>query len=67
MSDEHISWNDDIKTVESKLAKNIGLLNRASYFLNEHSLKRIYFSYIHSHLNYANIAWASTYPTKLKK
>ena len=55
--DEHISWNDHIKTVKSKLGKNIGLLNRASYFLNEHSLKTIYFSYIHSYLNYANIAW----------
>ena len=26
----------------------------------------MYFSYIHSYLNYANIAWASTYQTKLK-
>ena len=30
MLDEHTSWNDRIKTVENKLAKNIGLLNRAS-------------------------------------
>ena len=28
MLDKHISWSDHIKTVESKLAKNIGLLNR---------------------------------------
>ena len=67
MLDEHISWNNHINTLEYKLAKNIGLLNRASYFLNEHSLKTIYFSYIHSYLNYANIAWASTYVTKLNK
>ena len=67
MLDEDISWNNHIKTVESKLAKNNGLLNHASYFLNEHSLKTIYFPYIHSYLNYANIAWASTYATKLKK
>ena len=67
MLDEHISWNDHIKTVGCKLVKNIGLLNRASYSLNEHSLKTIYFSYIHSYLNYANIAWASAYATKLNK
>ena len=67
MLDEHISWSNHINTLEYKLAKNIGLLNRASYFLNEHSLKTIYFSYIHSYLNYANIAWASTYVTKLNK
>ena len=34
---------------------------------NEHSLKTIYISYIHSYLNYANIAWACTCATKLKK
>ena len=67
MLDEHISWKDHIKTVENKFAKNIGLINCASYFLNEHSLKTIYFFYIHSYLNYANIAWVSTYVTKLKK
>ena len=67
MLDEHISRNNHIKAVENKLGKNIGLLNRASYFLKEHSLKTIYFFYIHSYLNYANIAWASTYVTKLKK
>ena len=31
------------------------------------SLKNLYFSYIRSYLNYANIAWASTYSTKSKK
>ena len=38
----------------------------AKYLLDESSLKTVYFSYIHSYLNYANIAWASTYQTKLK-
>ena len=42
------------------------LLYRAKYFLNESSLKCIYLAYIHSYLNYTNIAWASTYRTKLK-
>ena len=34
MLDKHISWNDHIKSAESKVAKTIGLLNHASYFLN---------------------------------
>ena len=33
--------------------------------LDKESLKTIYFSYIHSYLNYANAAWAGTYFTKL--
>ena len=47
MLDENISWKDDNKTTEKKLAKNIGLLYRAKPYLDETSLKTIYFSYIH--------------------
>ena len=67
MPDEHISQTDLARTVESKIAKNIGLLYRVSQFLDEDSLKTVYFSYIHSYWNYPNIVWASTYATKLKR
>ena len=67
MLDEHICWIDHVRTLEKKIAKNIGLIYRVSHFLNEDSLETVYFSYIHSCLNYANIAWASTYRTKLKR
>ena len=66
MLDENISWEEHIRTAETKLAKNIGLLYRAKPLLKEKSLKSIYFAYTHSYLNYANITWASTYRTKLK-
>ena len=49
-----------------KIAKNIGLLYRAKPYLDEASIKTTHFSYIHSYLNYANIAWANTCITKLK-
>ena len=67
MLDENILWKEHIKTVENKLSKNIGLLCKSKQLLDNESLKSIYFSYIHSYLNYGNIAWASTNPTKLKK
>ena len=67
MLDENISWKEHIKAVENKLSKNIGLLCKAKQLLDNESLKSVYFSYIHSYLNQANIAWASTNPTKLKK
>ena len=55
MLDEHIARNDHTHAIEKKLAKYIGLLYRARQFLDKESLKTIYFSYIHSYLNYANI------------
>ena len=67
MLDENISWKGHIKTVENKLSKNIGLLCKSKQLLDTESLKSIYFSYIYSYLNYANIAWGSTSPTKVKK
>ena len=67
MLDEHISWIDHVRTVENEIPKNIGVLHDVSQFFNEDSLKTEYFLYIHSYLNYANIAWASTYATKLKR
>ena len=59
MLDENIYREEHIRTDETKLAKNIGLLYSAKPLLKEKSLKSIYFIYIHPYLNYANIAWAS--------
>ena len=63
---ENISWEEHIPTVETKLAKNILLLCCAKPLLEEKFLKSIYFAYIHSYLNYVNIAWVSIYRTKPK-
>ena len=62
MLDEHIAWNDHIHAIEETL----DLFYRARQFLNKESLTTLYLSYIHSYLNYANIAWISTYFTELK-
>ena len=39
---------------------------KAKPVLDKDSLLPVYFSYIHSHINYANLAWASTRKTDLK-
>ena len=56
-----------IKYLENKIAKNIGIMYRAKSFLDKESLLALYYSYIHSYLNYANLGWGSTYLTNLKK
>ena len=52
--------------MENKIAKNIGVLFKASKLLNINCLKNIYFALIHSYVNYANIVWASSCQTGLK-
>ena len=50
MLDKHISWIDHVRTVESKIAKDIGLLYHVSQFLNEDSLKTLYFSVVYPYI-----------------
>ena len=50
-----------------KYKKNMGILYRASHYLDKKSLKNRYFSFIHNYVNYCNVAWASTTRTKLDK
>ena len=54
MLDENIRWKDHIRA--KKIAKNLSLPYCTKQLQNEQSLKIIYFSYINSSLNYANVA-----------
>ena len=71
--DEYLCWEEYIKYIESKIAKNIGLLYKANIdklykpYIDKHSLLPLYHSYIHSYINYGNITWGSTARSNLKK
>ena len=58
--DEHLSWKEHIRCTENKVAESIGLLYRVMPFLATNSLLTLYYSYMHTCLNYANLSWAST-------
>ena len=64
--DENLTWKNHIEILENKISKNVGVLFKASKLLNTRCLKNIYFALIHSYVNYANIAWASSNKTSLK-
>ena len=64
--DENITWKHHIKTISSKVSKCIGIIYKAREFLSKHNSKQLYFSFIRSYINYANIAWASTHKSKLE-
>ena len=62
---ENLTWKPQIETIKRKISKSIGMMYKARYVLNKSCLKQIYFSFIHSYINYANIAWGGTHKSKL--
>jgi hypothetical protein len=63
--DENLSWKNQIENVSNKISKSIGILYRTRVIISKKNLKQLYFAFIHSYINYACIAWASTNKTKL--
>ena len=63
--DENLSWKPHINTIQSKIAKTLGLLYKARNLMKSHCLKELYFSNIHSYLTYAHIICGSTNKSKL--
>ena len=53
---ENLSWKDHIKYTENKISKNIGILFKARDYLSKESLLSLYYAYIHTYVNYANLA-----------
>ena len=64
--DENLSWKQHINDVSTEISKSIGILYKSRGIVKQPLLKQLYFSFIHCHLNYANIAWASTCKSKLE-
>ena len=53
--------------INNKLAKNIAIINKLRYFVDLHTLKQLYYSFIYPYLTYATIAWGSACKTNLRK
>ena len=62
--DENVSWKQHIDIISSKISKSIGILYKSRDVLSKQCLNQLYFSFIHSYVNYANIAWVSTSKSK---
>ena len=54
------------KKIFSRSPMSIGIFSKSRGIVKKLLLKQLYFSFIHNHLNYANIALASTYKSKLE-
>ena len=55
--DSHMIWKSHIDKLALKLSKYTGILNKLKYYLPSYILRTLYFTLIHSHLNYAILTW----------
>ena len=55
--DEHLSWNDQIQNVVTKVSKGIGMLRRIRQFVPKSTLLRIYNAIVLSHFDYCSLVW----------
>ena len=62
--DENVTWKPHIKTISTKISKSICILYRERLIVPRKQLNQLYFSFVHSYLNYANLAWGSTQKAK---
>ena len=56
---EHLTWNDHIAHVSSKVHRNINLLRRLSWFLPKNALTTFYKAYILPSFDYCDVVWHS--------
>ena len=63
--DSNLTWITHIKHITTKIAKTTGILFKTRHFLPSQTMRTLYYSLIHPYLNYGNITWANTYPSRL--
>lgn len=54
----NLKWNDHIDLLESKLCKNIFVLNQLNNSIQTNEVRKTYFSLFQSHLTYGLLLWA---------
>ena len=65
--DQNLNWKSDIHNVARKISKSLGFIYKASFCLNEVSLRTLYSNLVYPYLCYCVGVWGSTYPSNLKR
>ena len=65
--DSGLKFNLHIKTLESKIARSIGIILKLKQLLLASAIRALYYSTIHAHLLYGIVIWGSTFKTYLGK
>ena len=65
--DESLSWSKHIKTVQSKMARYVGIMYKIKKYLPLNARLQIYHSLIQSHVNYCSLVWGFSAKSCIEK
>lgn len=65
--DSNLTYEYHINTIAKRLSPTVGLIRKLKYSLPKSILLNIYYSLIHSNLNYMSLIWGSASKTNLNK
>ena len=63
--DDNMTWRTHMEYLHNKLSMNKNMLSISKNKLDKDSLRKLYFSHIHSHLIYGMKAWVCQYYQKV--
>jgi hypothetical protein len=67
MIDEYLSFDAHVTHLCAKTSKSLFCLNRIKNFVDQHSMKMLYYARIHSHLSYCINVYGSANTTNLQR
>ena len=64
--DEKLNWKSHTKYISSKIAKTIGILNKARKVFDQKILITLYYAFLYPLILYGNIAWGNAAATTIQ-
>ena len=65
--DQNLHQGPQIQRIDNKLMKNVGIINKLRYYVDLHTLRQLYFSFIYPYITYRIASWGSACKTRLHK
>ena len=61
--DSKLNWSDHITYIKNRISKSIGILTKIRGFLNNKSLRNLYYSFVYPYLIYCLEVWGNAHYT----
>ena len=65
--DNKLNFKIHIKMLENKISRSAGILHKTKSFLPAYILRKLYYAFIHTHLNFGLLIWSATPKSNLSK